>query len=52
MKAVAHLERYLTYFEGDDIVTRDINDGSMLKVRLKTNEGKKSVLEAIAACKK
>ena len=51
MLVVGHLERYLTYFEGD-IVTRDINDGSELKIRMATNEGKKVVLEAIDACKK
>ena len=32
------LERYLSYYEGN-LVTRDINDGSKLEIRIMTNEG-------------
>ncbi len=50
MLVVEVLERYLSYFEGD-LVTKDINDGTNLKIMIKTTEGQKSVLEAIEACK-
>jgi hypothetical protein len=32
------LERYLSYFEGN-LVTKDINNGTELKIRQLTNEG-------------
>jgi hypothetical protein len=51
MLVVEVLERYLGYFEGD-LVTKDINDGTQLKILQSTKEGQKSVLEAIEACKK
>jgi hypothetical protein len=48
MLVVQHLERYLTYFEGN-LAARDVEGNEQ---RMMTNEGPSAVKEAIEACKK